>query len=59
MDSAQFKVRGNEMIDYIINYMETVADRRVTPDVKPGYLRRGRLLPDAAPQDPESWDNVM
>jgi len=57
MDSAQFKVRGNEMIDYIINYMETVADRRVTPDVKPGYLRG--LLPDRAPQDPEPWDDVM
>jgi len=45
------------MIDYIINYMETVADRRVTPDVKPGYLRG--LLPDSAPQDPEPWDKVM
>jgi len=45
------------MIDYIINYMETVADRRVTPDVKPGYLRG--LLPDRAPQDPEPWDDVM
>jgi len=57
MDSAQFKVRGNEMIDYIVNYMETVSDRRVTPDVKPGYLRQ--LLPDAAPQDPEPWEDVM
>merc|ERR1712035_28411 len=57
MDSAQFKVRGNEMIDYIINYMETVGERRVTPDVKPGYLRP--LLPESAPQDPEPWENVM
>merc|ERR1712198_175965 len=57
MDSAQFKVRGNEMIDYIINYMETVEERRVTPDVKPGYLQH--LLPEAAPQDPEPWENVM
>jgi len=57
MDSAEFKVRGNEMIDYIINYMETVADRRVTPDVKPGYLRS--LLPDAAPQESEPWEDVM
>merc|ERR1712198_814046 len=57
MDSAQFKVRGNEMIDYIINYMETVGQRRVTPDVKPGYLRH--LLPEDAPQHPEPWENVM
>ena len=57
MDSAEFKVRGNEMIDYIINYMETVADRRVTPDVKPGYLRS--LLPDTAPQESEPWEDVM
>merc|ERR1712035_184181 len=40
-----------------INYMETVGERRVTPDVKPGYLRP--LLPEAAPQDPEPWENVM
>merc|ERR1712035_91941 len=57
MDSAQFKIRGNEMIDYIINYMETVGERRVTPDVKPGYLRP--LLPESAPQVPEPWENVM
>ena len=31
--------------------------RRVLSDVKPGYLRP--LIPDAAPETPESWEDVM
>jgi len=57
MDSAQFKVHGNEMISYIVNYLDTVQQRRVTPDVRPGYLRE--LLPASAPHEPESFDAVM
>merc|ERR1712126_140718 len=57
MDSAQFKTCGNEMISYIVDYLDTVQQRRVTPDVQPGYLRE--LLPASAPQEPESFDAVM
>ena len=32
-------------------------DRRVTPDVEPGYLQQ--LLPDEAPLNGEDWDQVM
>uniref|UniRef100_A0A3Q3AX27 Histidine decarboxylase n=1 Tax=Kryptolebias marmoratus TaxID=37003 RepID=A0A3Q3AX27_KRYMA len=32
-------------------------DRRVIPDVKPGYMRE--LLPDAAPAEPEDWENIF
>ena len=39
---------GKEMVDYIANYLENIRERRVFPDVKPGYLRE--LLPDHAPQ---------
>ena len=36
------------MVDYIADYLENIRDRRVFPDVQPGYLRE--LLPDHAPQ---------
>ena len=35
------------MVDYIADYLENIRDRRVFPDVKPGYLRE--MLPDVAP----------
>lgn len=57
MDSEEFRARGKEMVDYICNYMETIRERRVTPTVEPGYLRK--LLPDEAPEDPESYDDIM
>ena len=27
------------MVDYIADYLENIRDRRVFPDVKPGYIR--------------------
>ncbi|XP_046992910.1 aromatic-L-amino-acid decarboxylase-like [Schistocerca americana] len=57
MDSAEFRVRGKEMVDYICEYMETLGSRRVTPSIEPGYLRP--LLPEEAPQEPEDWENIM
>ena len=57
MDSSEFRVRGQEMVDYICNYLEGVGSRRVTSTVEPGYLRP--LLPDQAPQDPEDWDHIL
>ena len=39
---------GKEMVDYIADYLENIRDRRVFPDVKPGYLRD--LVPDTAPE---------
>lgn len=45
------------MIDYIADYLETIRERRVYPNVHPGYLRN--LTPDSAPVGPESWDHIM
>jgi hypothetical protein len=45
------------MIDYIADYLETIRERRVYPNVHPGYLRN--LTPDCAPVEPESWDHIM
>ncbi|KFQ10664.1 Histidine decarboxylase, partial [Leptosomus discolor] len=43
--------------EYICQYLSNVRDRRVTPDVQPGYMRA--QLPDSAPMDPDSWDNIL
>lgn len=48
---------GKEMVDYICQYLSNVRERRVTPDVQPGYMRT--QLPDSAPMDPDSWDNIF
>ncbi|XP_057289190.1 histidine decarboxylase isoform X1 [Pezoporus wallicus] len=48
---------GKEMVDYICQYLSNVRERRVTPDVQPGYMRAH--LPDSAPMDPDSWDNIF
>lgn len=48
---------GKEMVDYICQYLSTVRERRVTPDVRPGYLRA--QLPDSAPEEPDSWDSIF
>lgn len=45
------------MVDYICQYLSNVRERRVIPDVQPGYMRA--QLPDSAPMDPDSWDNIF
>ncbi|XP_075016088.1 histidine decarboxylase isoform X2 [Calonectris borealis] len=57
MEPEEYRRRGKEMVDYICQYLSNVRERRVTPDVQPGYMRA--QLPDAAPMDPDSWDNIF
>ncbi|TDG45208.1 hypothetical protein AWZ03_008363 [Drosophila navojoa] len=57
MEAPEFKDFAKSMVDYIADYLENVRDRRVLPEVKPGYLQP--LIPDAAPEKPEDWQDVM
>ncbi|XP_074011921.1 histidine decarboxylase isoform X2 [Numenius arquata] len=57
MEPEEYRQRGKEMVDYICQYLSNVRERRVTPDVQPGYMRA--QLPDSAPMDPDSWDNIF
>lgn len=57
MDTEEWRVRGQEMVEYIAEYLDTINKRRVTPSIEPGYLKP--LLPDAAPYKAESWDQIM
>ena len=51
------RLAGKEMVDYICQYLTSVRDRRVSPDVQPGYMRD--LLPARVPIEPESWDSIF
>ncbi|XP_012861826.3 histidine decarboxylase [Echinops telfairi] len=45
------------MVDYICQYLSTVRERQVVPDLQPGYLRA--QLPDSAPEEPDTWDSIF
>lgn len=45
------------MVDYIADYLENIRDRRVFPDVQPGYM--SRLMPDHAPVEGEEWTAIF
>ncbi|KAK5922616.1 hypothetical protein CgunFtcFv8_019862 [Champsocephalus gunnari] len=57
MDTAEFRRRGKEMVDYVADYLDNVEQRPVYPDVEPGYLRS--LIPAEAPLEPEKYDDIM
>ncbi|KAJ0056425.1 hypothetical protein NL108_006926, partial [Boleophthalmus pectinirostris] len=48
---------GKELVDYITQYLSSIRERRVIPDVKPGYMKE--LMPDSAPFEPEEWDDIF
>ncbi|XP_004578438.2 histidine decarboxylase [Ochotona princeps] len=57
MGPEEYRERGRQMVDYIYHYLSTVRERRVIPDVQPGFLRA--QLPECAPEEPDSWDNIF
>ncbi|KAG8190587.1 hypothetical protein JTE90_014063 [Oedothorax gibbosus] len=57
MEGDEFRKCGKELIDFVTNYLETIRERSVLPDVQPGYIRE--LLPDRAPDTPERWQDVI
>lgn len=57
MNSEEFRKRGKEMVDYIADYLDTIENRRVTPAIEPGYLKK--LVPLEAPEKGEDWDDIM
>nr|XP_057944586.1 histidine decarboxylase isoform X1 [Doryrhamphus excisus] len=57
MQAEEYNRRGKELVDYITKYLSSIRERRVIPDVKPGYMRA--LLPDCAPTEPEDWESIF
>ncbi len=50
-------ILGKEMVDYIADYLENVRERRVFPDVRPGYMRP--LVNPDPPQEGEAWQDIF
>lgn len=45
------------MVDYIADYLENIRNRRVFPDVQPGYMQN--LLAETAPAEGEDWEIIF
>ena len=41
----------------VIDYYDTIQDRRVVSNVEPGYLRK--LLPSTPPEEGEQWAHIQ
>ena len=41
----------------VIDYYDTIQDRRVVSNVSPGYLRK--LLPSGPPEEGEKWESIQ
>jgi aromatic-L-amino-acid decarboxylase len=48
---------GHEVVDWVADYLATVEEHPVVPDVGPGEVRA--KLPPAAPEHPEPFDRVI
>jgi aromatic-L-amino-acid decarboxylase len=57
MSPADFRRYGYEVIDWVADYFESVADRPIVSGVEPGSIRA--MIPDAAPERPESFDAIL
>jgi aromatic-L-amino-acid decarboxylase len=57
MTPDEFRRHGHDLIDWLAGYMETVADRPITPQVRPGDIRE--LLPDDPPEEPEDFAAIL
>ena len=57
MNAEEFRQAGREMVDFIADYLENIGERRVLPEVVPGFMKD--LIPSEAPEEPEEWDKIM
>jgi aromatic-L-amino-acid/L-tryptophan decarboxylase len=53
----EFRRIGHQVIDWIAGYRETVEQRRVSPDVRPGWVRA--QLADKLPEHGEPFDALL
>jgi aromatic-L-amino-acid/L-tryptophan decarboxylase len=57
MDVAEFRAAAHAAVDIMANYLATVGDRPVMPDLQPGELRP--LFPAAPPEGPEPIATIL
>jgi aromatic-L-amino-acid decarboxylase len=57
MDLPAFRRHGHELVDWVADYLGTLEQQPILPDVLPGEVRSG--LPASAPEGPEAFETVM
>jgi len=57
MPAGDFRHYGHQMVDWIADFFEQIDGTRVTPTVKPGFLRDA--LPDEAPSEGEAMSEIL
>lgn len=57
MTPSEFRKAAHELADWMADYMEQVGQYPVKPMIQPGDIKA--QLPNAAPQDPESFEDVF
>jgi len=57
MDPDEFRRHGHALVEWLANYMETVGDRQVMPDVEPGDIAAS--MPEMAPEKPERFEDLI
>lgn len=56
LTAEEFITAGRHAVVEIERYYSTIENRRVLPDVKPGWLRA--QLPSHAPEDGQAWNDI-
>lgn len=57
MNSKAFKTKCCEMVDYIVDYRESLSEIPVIPEVEPGFMKSE--VPLKAPKHGESWEKII
>ncbi|MDD5543313.1 MAG: pyridoxal-dependent decarboxylase [Acidobacteriia bacterium] len=57
MSAEQFRALGYQYVDWVSHYLETVGEKPVLSQVKPGWVKS--QLPSSPPQDPESLSQAI
>ena len=57
MSTDDFRRYGYEVIDWVADYLDTVADRTITSAVEPGAIRE--MIPAEAPEKPEPFSAML
>ena len=48
MDASKFRIAGRQMVDFVADYLESIEDRPVVPNIKPGDIFRS--IPNTPPE---------
>ena len=57
MDLKEFRSNAHRLADWMADYLETLESRRVSPETRPGDIKRA--LPEHPPESAVGFDQVM